>query len=211
MLTNRSQAGQQLAQKLLSYSSDSHGLVLALPRGGVPIAVEIAQALNLPLEVYLVRKIGVPHHPELAMGAIAWGGDPVVNPEIIRQYAITAPEFERSLALEKQELQRRYHLYQGDRPFPDLCDRAIILVDDGVATGATLQAALQTLQAKQPQSITIAVPVIAPEIYRRLSPQVTHLVSLIQPEHLNSISQWYEDFHQLSDQEVGDYLAQATH
>ena len=131
---------------------------------------------------------------------------PVINPDIIRSYAISTPEFEHCLALEKQELQRRYQRYQGDRPLPSLYDRNIILVDDGVATGATLQAALETLRPQHPASITIAVPVIAPEIHLRLSPKVENLISLLKPERLNSISQWYEDFHQLSDEEVEDYL-----
>jgi predicted phosphoribosyltransferase len=209
MLVDRTIAGQQLAQKLAVYRHHPKGLVLALPRGGVPVASAIAHALHLPLGVHLVRKLGVPYHPELAMGAIAWQGNPVVNPDIIAQFSINKADFAQILAQERLELERRHHLYHGDRPCLPYCDRTLIVVDDGVATGATLQAALQTLQQHQPQAIIVAVPVIASGYLAKLRPQVTEVVSLLQPDALNCISQWYQDFHQLSDREVADYLRQA--
>jgi putative phosphoribosyl transferase len=210
MLANRTEAGQQLAQKLIAYCHHPDALVVALPRGGVPVAFEIARTLYLPLTVHLVRKLGVPHHPELAMGAIAWQGAPVINRDIYTQFGVTKAVFEQVLAREREELERRHQMYCGDCPPRSYRDRTLIVVDDGIATGATLQAALQTLTLQRPQAIVVAVPVLAASFAEKLRSQVRQVVALLEPESLTCISQWYRDFHQLTDGEVAAYMQRAS-
>lgn len=206
LLQDRREAGQLLAAKLSKFANDEQGLVLALPRGGVPVAFEIAQKLNLPLDVCLVRKLGVPRRPELAMGAIGSGGVMVINQSVVESLEI-AEEVIRTVAQrEHQELSRRELLYRGDRPQPPLEGRTIVLVDDGVATGSTLQAAIATLKPQQPRAIIVAVPIAAPEALAVLRPEVEQFICLAQPYPLHSISLWYENFEQTSDREVCDLL-----
>jgi predicted phosphoribosyltransferase len=207
---NRVIAGQQLAQKLQTYQNCANGLVLALPRGGVPVAFPIAQSLDFPLDLCLVRKLGAPERPELAMGAIAGGNIQVMNPDIIHWLGITAAQIAGIVEQEQQELERRTHCYRGQKPFPNLSDRTIILVDDGIATGATMQAAIAAIQSQNPRTLIVAVPVVAPAIYHLLQTLVDEVVCLIQPDPLHSISLWYENFQQVEDEEVQRYLAQAN-
>ena len=209
LLPNRTEAGKLLALKLANYANRSDVLVLALPRGGVPVAFEIAKALNLPLDVFLVRKLGTPRSKELAMGAIALGGVRVINQDIIEWQQLSPRDLEEVTAREQQELERRDLLYRGDRPFPDVQNRTIILVDDGIATGATLRAAILGLKQQQVASIVVAVPVACLSICDELEREVDRVVCLIKSENLHSISLWYEDFSQTTDEEVRDLLAKS--
>jgi putative phosphoribosyl transferase len=208
-LQNRTEAGQLLASKLTTYTNCPNGLVLALPRGGVPVAFEIASKLHLPLDVCLVRKLGVPGHKELAMGAIASGNIIVINRDVVNWLHVRQEDIARVADREKQELERRDRAYRGNRPYPSIRDRTIVLVDDGVATGATMRAAINALRQQQPKAIVVAVPVIAPSVYDELSTEVDKIICLKKPEPLNSISLWYEDFSQTSDGEVRDLLMRA--
>lgn len=210
VFSNRREAGQRLSKRLSAYARCPDVLVLGLPRGGVPVAYEVAQALQAPLDVCLVRKLGVPNHQELAMGAIAVGGVRILNPEVIQQLGISAEAIERVTAMEATELARRDRLFRGDRPPPEIRDRRVILIDDGIATGATLRAAIATLQQQQPQQLIVAVPVAPPETCDQLSQQVDQVICLITPDPLYSIGLWYEDFSQTSDAEVRALLAQAA-
>lgn len=216
---NRTEAGQQLATKLTAYANQPDVLVLALPRGGVPVAYEVAKVLNAPLDICLVRKLGAPGNPELAVGAIATGGVRVLNDELLQELGISQEALDVVAAREGQELERRDRLYRGNRPFPDLGDspngdslasRTIILVDDGIATGSTLRAALATLRQQQPKCIVVAVPVAPPSTCNQLKAEVDEVVCLVMPEPLNAISLWYEDFSQTTDAEVRNLLEPAT-
>lgn len=207
---DRTEAGCLLAAQLTDYANHPDVVVLGLPRGGVPVAFEVAEALNVPLDVCLVRKLGVPGRPELAMGAIAEGETITVNSEIVTFCDVGEPAFEQVLAQEKQELKRRECLYRPYRPRLNLRDRIVILIDDGVATGSTLQAALETIRLQYPKTIIIAVPVAAPATFNELETQVDQVVCLITPQPLYSISCWYQDFSQTSDQQVQQLLAQAN-
>ena len=164
---NRTDAGRRLAEKLAAYANRPDVLVLALPRGGVPVGFEVARALGAPLDVFLVRKLGVPGYEELAMGAVATGGVRVLNDEIVRGLGISEHEIDAAAARELQELARRQRLYRGDRPLPDIAGRTVILVDDGLATGATMRAAIQALRHQQPARIIVAVPTASPTPVRR--------------------------------------------
>lgn len=207
---NRTEAGLRLAEKLIHYKNHPHGLILALPRGGVPVAFEIAQQLKLPLDICLVRKLGVPGRKELAMGAIAPGGVKVINREIVSLLQIASETIEQVALQEQQELERRDRAYRGQRPFPIIKNRTIILVDDGIATGATLKAAITVLKQQQPQRIIVAVPVAPPLVCQDLATMVDQVVCLCMPDDLHSISLWYEDFAQTTDDEVRFLLAQAN-
>lgn len=209
ILHNRIEAGQLLAFKLKAYSDRQDVLILALPRGGVPVAFEIATVLHLPLDVCLVRKLGVPGHKELAMGAIATGNVRFINHDVIDWLHISEETIEQVAQQEQQELARRDRAYRGNRTPPLVKDRTIILVDDGIATGSTIQAAIATLKQQQPKEIVIAVPVAAPSVCQALNEEVDELVCLRQPEPLHSISLWYEDFAQTTDEEVRHLLAKA--
>ena len=201
-IPNRQTAGQVLAEALKSQAGRDDVIVLALPRGGVPVAAEIARALDAPLDVMLVRKLGVPGYPELAMGAIASGGVRVMNDEVVRYSGAGEADIEAVVEAEGRELARRERVYRGDRPWPDLKGRCVILVDDGLATGATMHAAIDAVRAQQPGRIVVAVPVAPPDTVRALEPLVDEVVCPLQPESFMAIGQWYRDFTQTSDAEV---------
>lgn len=207
---DRTEAGKLLAAQLGEYADRSDVWVLGLPRGGVPVAYQIAQALNLPLDICLVRKLGVPGQPELAMGAIAPGNIMVLNDEILRSIGISRLALQQVLEDEKQELERRDRTYRENRPEPDVQGKTVLLVDDGIATGSTLRAAIATLRQKHPQEIVVAVPVASVSACELLRAIVDKIICLSTPEPLNSIGMWYLDFSQTSDQEVKHLLAQQT-
>ncbi|MCS6849232.1 MAG: phosphoribosyltransferase [Anaerolineae bacterium] len=203
---DRSQAGQLLARRLRRYAGRSDVVVLALPRGGVPVAYEIASALKVPMDVFIVRKLGVPGEEELAMGAIASGGVRVLSRELIEELGLTDEDVERVAARELAELQRRERVFRGDRPFPNLEGRIVILVDDGIATGATMRAAIRAVRAHRPARVSVAVPVGAPQALEALQDEADELICLLSPEVLMGIGAWYQDFSQLTDAEVIAYL-----
>jgi len=183
--------------------------VLALPRGGVPVAYEVARALNAPLDVFLVRKLGVPGYEELAMGAIATGGVRVLNDQLVGGLRIPDYIVDEVAASEQQELTRRERLYRGDRPAPDVRGRTVILVDDGLATGATMLAAVKALRQQQPARIVVAVPTASPETCEQLRAEVDDIICAITPEPFHAVGLWYEDFSQTKDEEVRDLLARS--
>lgn len=209
LLANRTSAGQELAEALLSYINQDNVIVLALPRGGVPVAFEIAEKLHAPLDLLLVRKLGTPGYSELAMGAIASGGIKVLNTQIVHGYGISQSELDAVEEKERLELNRRSELYRGERPYPNLNDKIVILVDDGLATGATMHAAIDAVKQQKPQKIIVAIPVAPPESIDSLAQMVDEVICPLQPRHLSSIGQWYADFSQVSDAKVIDLLNQA--
>jgi predicted phosphoribosyltransferase len=204
---DRSEAGRLLAAKLDAYANRPDVTVLALPRGGVPVAYEVAHTLGAPLDVFLVRKLGVPGHEELAMGAVATGGVRVLNDQVVRGLRIPNYVIDAVTAQEEQELQRRERLYRGGRPPPDVRGRTVILVDDGLATGATMNAAIKALRQQQPARIVVAVPTAAPETCEALRAEVDDVICAITPEPFQAVGLWYEDFSQTTDDEVRDLLA----
>jgi putative phosphoribosyl transferase len=207
---NRFEAGRQLAQRLADYGDRDDVLVLALPRGGVPVAYEVAQALHVPMDLVLVRKLGLPGQEELAMGAIATGGTRVLNQEVLQQVAVPPQTLEQVTQREHQELNRRQRLYRGDQPDPQVQGRIVIVIDDGLATGSTMLAAVQALRQQAPARIVAAVPVAPPETCDMLSEYVDELVCLLQPSSFGGVGRWYDDFDQTSDQEVRDLLQHAA-
>ena len=207
---DRTEAGRHLAARLTSYADRTDVLVLALPRGGVPVAYEVAKALNAPLDVFLVRILGVPGHEEFAMGAIAAGGVRVVNEEIVNYLRIPEEVIDIVAAREQRELERRERAYRGDRPQPDVKDRVVILIDDGLATGSTMRAAAASLRAQKPRWIVVAVPVSSPETCDEFRNEVDEIVCAFAPEHFQGVGLWYEDFSQTSDEEVRELLNQAS-
>ena len=206
---DRSEAGRRLAQRLAKYADTANVRVLALPRGGVPVAFEIAQALHAPLDVFLVRKLGVPGQEELAMGAIALGGVRVLNDSVVRMLGIGEATIDRVAAREEQELVRRDRAYRGDRSAPDVTDCTVIVVDDGLATGATMRAAVAALRRLNPRRIVVAVPVGARETCDDLAAEADELVCLASPEPFYAVGLWYQNFLQTSDDEVRALLRQA--
>lgn len=206
LFRDRKDAGVQLAEKLAAYAQDPTVLVLGLPRGGVPVAYEVARALGAPLDVFVVRKLGVPGHRELAMGAIASGGVRVINPDVLRTLNISSVVIEMAAAQEQQELERQERAYRDDRPFPDLKDRTVIIVDDGLATGSTMRAAVQALRKSGPARVIVAVPVGAAETCRSLAQEADEVVCCSIPDSFYAVSIWYEQFDQTTDQEVRDLL-----
>ena len=202
LLPNRTEAGRLLAFQLEAYANRADVLVLGLPRGGVPVAFEVAKVLQAPLDICLVRKLGVPKRKELAMGAIASGNVMVINDEVVDWLQIAPETIEQVVATEQQELKRRDRLYREGRPMPVVTNRTVILVDDGIATGSTLMAAIETLKQQQPKSIIVAVPVAPLSVYQKLNTVVDEVVCLITPESFRSISLWYEDFSQTTDEDV---------
>ncbi len=208
---NRQEAGKLLARALSAYQGRSDVIVLGLPRGGVPVAYEVAKALHLPLDVFIVRKIGVPSHPELAMGAIAMGGARVFNQAIIDELGISEAQINRVIATEQLELQRREQAYRGDRPFPSLINQTVILVDDGIATGATMRAAIQALRALKAAAIVVAVPCADKALCDNLAHLVDDLCCPLRPTHFYAVGAWYDDFAQTEDEEVYDLLTKAAH
>jgi predicted phosphoribosyltransferase len=207
---DRKDAGKVLAQELKAYADKDDVIVLALPRGGVPVAFEIATALRVPLDVFIVRKLGVPGHSELAMGAIAMGNICVYNEDIIAELGITQPAIESVIAEEQQELNRRVKLYRGERPFPDLKNKTIILVDDGIATGATMRAAINALRILKPEKIVVAVPVAEKSMCDKIQTITDSLVCPMRPNYLYAVGAWYEIFSQTEDEEVYTLLEQAN-
>jgi putative phosphoribosyl transferase len=208
---NRIEAGQLLASQLKNYGNRSDVLVLGLPRGGVPVAYEVAKALNAPLDICLVRKLGVPGHKELAMGAIGSDGVRVLNYDVVSWLGISGKTIDEVAARELRELQRRDRAYRGDRPLPTVKNSTVILVDDGLATGATMRAAIAVLKQEQPQSIIVAVPVAPRAACDALKTEVDKVVCLATPEPFYAIGLWYEDFSQTTDEEVRHLLEQPTH
>ena len=207
---NRRDAGRRLAGALQHYANRPDVLVLALPRGGVPVAYEVAQALNVSLDIFLVRKLGVPGHEELAMGAIATGGEVVLNDSVVQALRITREELDRVAAAEQQELARRESAYRGDRPPPDVRGRTVILIDDGLATGSTMRAAAAALRRQGPARIVIAVPVSSPQTCYELGAEVDEIVCLITPEMFYAVGMWYIDFSPTTDAEVHSLLQPAV-
>jgi predicted phosphoribosyltransferase len=207
---DRSEAGRLLAEQLTEYSSRSDVLVLALPRGGVPVALEIARGLSAPLDVFLVRKLGVPWHRELAMGAIASGGIEVLNDEVVRTYGIPRHVLDAVAEVEAEELERRMRSYRGDRPLPQLTGHVVVLVDDGIATGSTMRAAVAAIRLQQPAEVVVAVPVAAADTCDELRHEVDRLICLSTPVTFVAVGDWYEDFSQTSDDQVRALLAEAN-
>jgi putative phosphoribosyl transferase len=206
---NRIEAGRLLAEELKSYANRTDVLVLALPRGGLPVAFEVAQALGAPLDLMLVRKLGVPRQEELAMGAIAAGGTKVLNQDLVKSLNISDAALEAVISKEKRELERREHTYRGDRPVPEVGNRCVILIDDGLATGATMKAAVLALRQQQPAQIIIGVPVAPPDTAEELRKEADEIICLATPEPFYAIGTWYVDFSQTSDEEVRTLLARA--
>ena len=200
--TDRIEAGRKLAEKLQRYRNRSDVFVLGLPRGGVPVAFEVAQALHAPLDVFIVRKLGVPGHEELAMGAIASGGVRVLNDDVMRILPIPERVVEAVTERETRELERREELYRGDRPPPDVHGRTAILVDDGLATGSTMRAAVKALRQLGPARIVVAVPVGAAETCLEFQQEADEAICAITPEPFYAVGHWYADFEQTSDEEV---------
>jgi putative phosphoribosyl transferase len=199
---NRVDAGRQLGKCLDAYVGRSDVIVLGLPRGGVPVAGEVARHLQAPLDVFLVRKLGVPSHPELAMGAIAEGGVEVLDERLIRDLAIPRVSVDEIAKRERLELDRRDRLYRGARPRPNVAARTVIVVDDGLATGATMEAAVLALRQLGPATIVVAAPVGAPETCARLRKHADRVVCVQTPSDLGAVGQWYDDFTQTTDAEV---------
>ena len=206
---DRRQAGKALALELAGYVGRDDVVVLALPRGGVPVAFEVAQALHAPLDVFLVRKLGVPRHEELAMGAIASGGVCVLNEEVVRQLGIDATSIDAVAAREQAELHRREQLYRQGRPDLDLESKTVIVVDDGLATGSTMRAAIVALRKLAPARVIVAVPIAAAETCRALRVIADEVVCTVTPYPFGGVGAWYEDFSQTEDDEVRLLLAQA--
>jgi predicted phosphoribosyltransferase len=207
---DRADAGRCLAEKLAAYAGRPDVLVLALPRGGVPVAFEVAQALGVPLDVFVVRKLGVPGHEELAMGAIASGGAWVLNDEVVGPLRIPGDVIRAVAAREMQELVRRERLYRGDRPAPDVRGQTVILVDDGLATGSTMRAAVAALRRLGPDRIVVAVPTAAPSTCAELGTEADECVCSITPDPFYAVGVWYDDFSQTTDLEVRDLLKRSA-
>jgi predicted phosphoribosyltransferase len=206
---DRYDAGQRLASQLDKYRNRPDMLVLALPRGGVPVAYEVARALNAPLDVFLVRKLGVPGHEELAMGAIATGGVVVRNEDVVQMLRIPDRTIEAVAKREEQELLRRERAYRGDSPEPDVLGRTVILVDDGLATGSTMRAAAQALRLQKPTRIVVAVPVASDQTCDEFRHEVDEIICARTPDRFYAVGLWYEDFSPTTDQEVRDLLQKA--
>jgi putative phosphoribosyl transferase len=210
LFRDRREAGRFLAGKLIHYANRRDVLVLALPRGGVPVAFEVARALKAPLDVFLVRKLGVPGHEELAMGAIASGNVCVLNNDVVRPLHIPQHVIDEVAADEQRELERRERDYRGSRPAPDFQGRTVILVDDGLATGSTMRAAVAALRRRNPARIVVAVPVGAPETCAEFQDEADEAICALAPEPFYSVGLWYKDFSQTTDEEVRTLLQQAV-
>lgn len=208
---DRHDAGEQLADALSRYAARADAIVLALPRGGVPVGYTVAQRLGLPFDIILVRKLGLPSQPEYAMGAIASGGVRVLNAEATDGLAIPSDVIDATCARESAIIREREHLYRGDRPAPDLQGRCAIVVDDGLATGSTMRAAFQVVRRQGAAYVVGAVPIGAPESCELLASEADEMLCLSQPHHFRAVSQWYSHFDQTSDDEVRHLLMLAWH
>lgn len=207
---NRTEAGRLLAQNLGSYANQEDVLVLALPRGGVPVAAEVAERLNAPLDVFVVRKLGLPGHPELAMGAIASGGVRVFNGEVVNALRIPDEVIDTVSAEELIELQRREKAYRAGRPPLEVEGKTVIVVDDGIATGSTMLAAVSALRQLNAARIVVAAPVIAASTYSEMQRAADEIAAVMLPENFYAVGLWYKDFSQTTDDEVRELLAQAA-
>ena len=208
--SNRSEAGRALAARLARLSNEDVS-VLALPRGGVPVGAEIARALHAPLDVFNVRKLGVPWHDELAMGAIAAGGVRVLNNDVIMAARVTKEDLDQVTALQQIELDRREREYREGRPPPSITGKTVVLVDDGIATGATARAAIAAIRSRNPVKLVLAVPVIQVSVAAEFEHEVDELVAALTPSDLYAIGAWYDDFSQLSDDDVRRILHDVAH
>lgn len=207
---DRQDAGIVLAEHLKEYAHRSNVIVLALPRGGVPVAYEVAVALSLPLDIFIVRKLGVPGYEELAMGALAMGGTVILNEPLMNQLHLDQASINAVLESEQRELVRREHLYRGNRPFPELLGKTIILVDDGIATGSTMRAAVKALRNCKPAFIIVAVPVAARETCDEMAKLVDKIICPLKPINFHAVGLWYENFSQTSDSEVIEFLEKSN-
>jgi putative phosphoribosyl transferase len=208
---DREDAGVELAARLSRYAHDPNVVVLGLPRGGVPVAYQVARILDAPLDIFVVRKLGVPGHRELAMGAIAIGGVQVLNPDVVAALRISEAQITAVSAQEQKELERQQRAYRGDLPFPDLAGRILIVVDDGLATGSTMRAAIKALRQMQPARIVVAAPVAAEETCRSLAAVADEVVCVSTPESFHAVSMWYQEFSQTTDEEVRSLLEASAH
>ena len=204
--SDRIDAGRRLAAALSRYAGRADTLVLALPRGGVPVAFEVARTLDAPLDVFIVRKLGVPGHEEFAMGAIATGGATLVDNAIVRQLRVTGAELDTVVQKETRELERRERQFRGNRPPPDIAGRTVIVVDDGLATGSSMRVAVAALRQEHPGRIVVAVPIAPPETCAALRRDADDVVCAVTPEPFYAVGLWYEDFTQTTDDEVHDLL-----
>ena len=207
---DRHDAGRQLAADLMQYAGRTNDVVvLALPRGGIPVGYEVARALGAPLDVFVVRKLGLPGYEELAIGAIASGGARVLNDDVVRMYHVSKDQLDDVTRMEQAELERRERRYRGDRPFPDLTGKTVILIDDGLATGATMRAAVEALRHENPTRVVVAVPVSSPDTCEQFREIADEIVCAVTPEPFYAVGLWYEDFSQTTDEEVRDLLERA--
>lgn len=209
LFRDRAEAGKRLADQLTRYAGDQRVIVLALPRGGVPVGAEVARALHAPLDVFLVRKLGLPGQPELAMGAIAAGGVRVLNPEVVRGAGVPAATIDAVVAREEAELRRREEAYRDGRPAIDAHGKIAILVDDGLATGSTMRAAVAALRRLGPERIVVAVPAAAAEVCADFEHEVDEIVCAATPRPFYAVGAWYDDFSQTTDDEVRELLRRA--
>jgi putative phosphoribosyl transferase len=207
---DRFEAGRVLAERLVDIVAGEDVIVLALPRGGVPVGFEVAQALHADVDVFLVRKLGVPGHEELAMGAIASGGLRVLNDGLIEQLGIPDAVIDSVTAREQQEIERRERLYREGRPGLPVRERTVVVVDDGLATGATMLAAVRAVRRHQPKRLIAGVPVAAPDACEQFGPLVDEIVCVATPDPFNAVGSWYEDFSQTSDEQVRELLERAA-
>lgn len=207
---NRSQAGKILAERLKAFADNPNVIVLALPRGGVPVAYEVASALHVPLDVWVVRKLGVPGHEELAMGATAPGGIRVLNHDVLRALRISRATTDEVTRREQQEIERREHIYRSDRPGLRIKGKIILLIDDGLATGATMRVAVRSLRQLHPARIVVAVPTAAPSTSDEIRADADDVVCPMTPGTFGAVGLWYEEFPQVTDGEVIDLLLRAS-
>ena len=207
---NRQEAGVTLAGQLKQYANRDDVVVLGLPRGGVPVAYEVASALGAPLDVFVVRKLGVPGQSELAMGAIAGGGVRVLNPDVVTWYGLSTAVIDKVARAEQDELERREHAYRNGRSPVPLEGRVVLIVDDGLATGSTMRAAVRAVRQFKPARVVVAVPVGASETCRTLGNEADEVVCVDMPEPFSAVGQWYEDFSQTTDEEVRRLLEAST-
>jgi predicted phosphoribosyltransferase len=207
LFRDRRQAGRLLATKLSDYADRDDVLVLALPRGGVPVGYEVAMALRVPLDVFVVRKLGVPGHQELAMGAVATGGVRMLNDQLVKRFGIPDRVIDAITASEQRELECRERLYRDNRPPPDVRGRTVVLVDDGLATGATMLAAIAALRQLQPARVVVAVPTASLDTCEEMKARVDDVICAITPEPFYAVGRWYHDFSQTSDEEVRELLS----